>query len=71
MLPSFPPAAANACPVWDRVHVTGDASVVVVALMRNQRERHLFMQAWRDSRVGRGRTGSLKIGRGKGMEKKN
>lgn len=68
MLSSFPPAVAIACPMWDRFRVTGEASVVV-ASTRNQRERHLFMQVWRDSGGGRGRTGSLEIGRRKGMRK--
>lgn len=68
MLSSFPPAVASACPMWDRLHVTGEASVVV-ASTRNQRESHLFMQAWRDSGGGRGRAGSLEIGRRKRMRK--
>lgn len=68
MLSSFPPAVASACPMWDRFRVTGEASVVV-ASTRNQRERHLFMQVWRDSGGGRGRTGSLEIGRRKAMRK--
>lgn len=68
MLSSFPPAVASACPVWDIFHVTGEASVVA-ASTRNQRERHLFMQVWRDSGGGRGRIGSLAIGRRKGMRK--
>lgn len=31
MLSSFPPAVASACPVWDRFHVTGEASVVAAS----------------------------------------
>lgn len=54
MLSSFPPAVASTCPMWDRFHVTGEASVVV-ASTRNQKESHLFMQVWRDSGGGRGR----------------
>lgn len=68
-LSSFPPAVAGACPMWDRCPVTREASAVV-ASMRNQRESHLFMQASRGSGGGRGRTGSLEIGRRKEMRKK-
>lgn len=57
-LPGFPPAMASACPVWDRFHVPGEASVVVVVasskgdnrVMRNQRGKafvHARMERFR------------------------
>lgn len=58
MLPSFPPAMASACPVCDPFHVTSQASVVVVVLVGNQRERHLTLQEWEIQGLGEAEQGS-------------